>query len=186
MTVLDNAIEVLEGTSNVTEEQILERMQRDINSPRADTYTNYGVYQTVVNIDENRHRSSPWNYITDTLQATHDDGSPRYPLSLSPNSLATRVLFNEESSDKPRAVGVEYLTGIPGLYEADPRYNTSSEPEMKTVKAKREVILSGGVFNTPQILKLSGVGPREELEEHGIPVVVDLPAVVSPYSLCLL
>jgi choline dehydrogenase len=45
------------------------------------------------------------------------------------------------------------------------------------VTATREVIVSGGTFNTPQILKLSGVGPRDELESFDIPVVVELPAV---------
>jgi choline dehydrogenase len=45
------------------------------------------------------------------------------------------------------------------------------------VGSKGEVILAGGAFNTPQLLKLSGVGPREELERFGIPVVVELPGV---------
>lgn len=40
-----------------------------------------------------------------------------------------------------------------------------------------KVILAGGAFNTPQILKLSGVGPRKELEALGIPVVIDSPGV---------
>jgi choline dehydrogenase len=39
------------------------------------------------------------------------------------------------------------------------------------------VILSAGVFNTPQLLKLSGIGPRKELDSFGIPVLVDLPGV---------
>lgn len=46
-----------------------------------------------------------------------------------------------------------------------------------SVRARKEVIVSGGTFNTPQILKLSGVGPAEELNKFNIPVVVDLPAV---------
>jgi choline dehydrogenase len=45
------------------------------------------------------------------------------------------------------------------------------------VLVRGEVILAGGAFSTPQLLKLSGIGPREELEAHGIPVRVDLPGV---------
>ncbi len=39
------------------------------------------------------------------------------------------------------------------------------------------MILCGGAYNTPQLLKLSGIGPRAELETLGIPVRVDLPGV---------
>ena len=42
---------------------------------------------------------------------------------------------------------------------------------------KKEVILSAGVYRTPQILMLSGIGPKEELSPHGIPQVVDSPEV---------
>jgi choline dehydrogenase len=43
--------------------------------------------------------------------------------------------------------------------------------------ARREVILAGGAVNTPQLLMLSGIGPREHLADHGIPIVVDSPDV---------
>lgn len=46
-----------------------------------------------------------------------------------------------------------------------------------TAYAEKEVIISGGTFNTPQLLKLSGIGPAAELKKVGIPVVVNLPGV---------
>jgi choline dehydrogenase len=50
-------------------------------------------------------------------------------------------------------------------------------PAARRVSVEREVILSAGAFNTPQLLKLSGVGPREELTDLGIEVRVDHPGV---------
>ena len=47
----------------------------------------------------------------------------------------------------------------------------------KVLRAGREIILSGGAYNTPQLLLLSGIGPAEDLREHGILVVHDLPGV---------
>jgi choline dehydrogenase-like flavoprotein len=72
-------------------------------------------------------------------------------------------------------VGVEYLKGK-RLYRAGGA-PSAEEGERRTALASREVILAGGAFNTPQLLMLSGVGPRETLERHGIPVRVDLPGV---------
>jgi choline dehydrogenase len=151
-------------------------MQRDVNSADPARFEREGLFQTVVNIDENRRRSSPYNYIAETLAARDEDGAPLYPLTLSTHSLASKVLFDTKEA-RPRAIGVEYLVGTQ-LYEADHAYDESAEAEVRTVTAKKEVIVAGGAFNTPQILKLSGVGPRAELEEHGIPVLVDLPSVV--------
>lgn len=178
MRVVRNAISELYGIHNATEEEVVRLMERDLNSADPDRFTHEGVFQTIVNIDENRRRSSPFNYIADTLAAMDEDGSPLYNLTLSTHSLATKVLFDSTDGARPRAIGVEYQVGT-SLYEADHAYDPSAPAETRIVSAEKEVIVAGGAFNTPQILKLSGVGPRAELEEHGIEVLVDLPAVVS-------
>ena len=76
----------------------------------------------------------------------------RANVTVETNALATKLLFEGN-----RAVGVEYLRNG------------------KTIKARagREVILSGGAINTPQLLQLSGIGPAALLGELGIPVVKD-------------
>lgn len=69
---------------------------------------------------------------------------------------ATRVLI-----ENGRAVGVTYRRG----------------GEDRTARAAREVILSAGAFQSPQLLMLSGIGPADHLRGHGIAVVADLPGV---------
>ncbi|HEX2547382.1 MAG TPA: choline dehydrogenase [Ramlibacter sp.] len=70
--------------------------------------------------------------------------------------LATRVLL-----EGGRATGLEYIEG----------------GQRKTARASREVLLCGGVINTPQLLMLSGIGAPQQLAAHGIPVQVALPGV---------
>ncbi len=97
----------------------------------------------------------------------------RFPdrLTVELDALATRVLFGEGN----RAVGVEYLKG-PRLYRAFGAAGGQAG-ERRIVRATREVVLAGGVFNTPQLLMLSGIGPPKVLERWGIGVRVDLPGV---------
>jgi choline dehydrogenase len=92
-------------------------------------------------------------------------------LHLELDALATRVLFDAGN----RATGVEYLKGA-RLYRAHGQPPAGPGVPMRAA-ATREVILSGGAFNTPQLLMLSGVGRREVLEPLGIPLRVELSGV---------
>jgi choline dehydrogenase-like flavoprotein len=96
-----------------------------------------------------------------------------YPdrLHIELHATVTRVLFDADN----HAIGVEYLKGE-RLYKAHslPR-NVSSDK--RQALCSKEVILSGGAFNTPQLLMLSGIGPRATLERFGIEVRLDLPGV---------
>ncbi len=80
----------------------------------------------------------------------------RPKLSVRTRAFATHILF-----DGKRAIGIEYRRG-----------NTICR-----VRARREVILSAGSINSPKLLKLSGIGPANELRKHGITVLRDLPGV---------
>jgi len=92
-------------------------------------------------------------------------------LEMRTHALALRVLLDGAR----RAVGVEYLEGA-HLYGADP-HQAAGGGSRRRAFAAREVILAAGAFNTPQLLQLSGIGPRAELERHGIGVRMDLPGV---------
>ena len=80
----------------------------------------------------------------------------RANLRVETRAQATRILFEGK-----RAVGIEYVQG----------------GETKRAFAHGEVILAGGVINSPQLLQLSGIGPAGLLREHGIELVHDLPGV---------
>src|ERR1700746_3227005 len=77
-------------------------------------------------------------------------------LKVETSALGQRVLF-----DGRRAVGVEY----------------QQEGGLRKARARREVLLSSGAYNSPQLLQLSGVGPAELLKQHGIDVVLDAAGV---------
>ncbi|KAL3287275.1 hypothetical protein HHI36_001751 [Cryptolaemus montrouzieri] len=76
------------------------------------------------------------------------------------NSTATKILVDANSNTKQ-------IRGVEFIYK-NKKY---------TVRAKKEVIVSGGAVNSPQLLLLSGIGPRSELQKIAIPVVHDLPGV---------
>ncbi len=98
----------------------------------------------------------------------------RYPdrLHLELDALVTRIILDGSN----RATGVEYLKGA-RLYRAHGQKATAAGRADAGRRPTREVILCGGAFNTPQLLMLSGIGPREVLEPLGIPVRIELPGV---------
>ena len=82
----------------------------------------------------------------------------RSNLFIETQAHVTRVLIDPKSK---KAMGVEYMDTVTGF--------------TKTALASKEVILSAGSINSPKILKLSGVGPADELKNHGIKVIYDSP-----------
>ncbi|KAM7191644.1 hypothetical protein V8F33_008740 [Rhypophila sp. PSN 637] len=132
-------------------------------------YTN-AFYNMVQHGGRDGKRASPNNYIRATLA-----DPKKYPLTVKLQTLVTKVLFNTTGT-VPQAIGVEVMEGA-SLYRADPKHKAGTKGPVSQIYAKKEVIVSGGAFNTPQILKLSGVGPKEELAKFNISLVKDLPGV---------
>ncbi|KAK8134670.1 hypothetical protein PG984_006682 [Apiospora sp. TS-2023a] len=133
-----------------------------------------GYYQIPISTKDNVRVGSR-EFILDTLNAVNSDGSKKYPLDVRMNCHVTKVTF-DESVTPPRATGVEFLDGA-HLYSASPLSRSAKPGVPGSVKASREVVVAGGVYNSPQILKLSGVGPAEELKKFNIPLIADLPGV---------
>jgi choline dehydrogenase len=101
-------------------------------------------------------------------------------LVVKPNSFVTKILIKKggKGKNKPVAYGVEVQEGT-ALYEAATGQKSDSPGKSSRKKyfARREIIVSGGTFNTPQMLMLSGVGPKDQLEALDIDVVADVPGV---------
>jgi choline dehydrogenase len=97
------------------------------------------------------------------------------------------VLVEEANPDKVggmearvRATGIRYLPRE-HVYEADPQATVLNDAgwrdQVVTLHCRKEVILCGGAFNTPQLLMLSGIGPCEQLRSHDIRPCVNLEGV---------
>src|SRR5215468_4581818 len=97
-----------------------------------------------------RRASSAFSY----LRPARD----RANLHVETDALAQRIVFEGR-----RARGVEY------------RQNGT----LRCARARREILVSSGAYNSPQLLQLSGVGPADLLKQHGIDIVLDAPGVGS-------
>lgn len=146
----------------------------DANADSKSRDTNPGYYQIPIASDGGK-RNGPREFLVSVRDAKNPDGSKKYPLDIRMNCHATKVTF-DNSTGTPRANGVEFLDGK-YLFRASPRSGTAAKGTPGNVTASREVIVAGGVYNSPQLLKLSGIGPADELRKFGIDVVADLPGV---------
>jgi choline dehydrogenase len=108
-----------------------------------------GLFVTELTVDSRHRRNS-------TARAFLYPAMKRPNLTVVTDALTTRIVI-----ENGRAVGVDYL----------------KDGVATRAHAAREVVLSAGAYNSPQLLMLSGIGPADTLRTHGIAPLVDLPGV---------
>lgn len=117
-------------------------------NPDVNGATPYGMGQVQGNYAHGRRQSASARYLAPVLNR--------------PNlQVITKALVKRVTVKSGRAVGIEYIRN----------------GRLQTLVAEREVILSGGAINSPQILQLSGIGDPRLLRRLGIAVVQELPGV---------
>ncbi|KAK5644056.1 hypothetical protein RI129_007901 [Pyrocoelia pectoralis] len=109
--------------------------------------TSIGVSRTQTNTINGRRQSVYKAFLQPALS--------RHNLKISTKSFATRILLDKRFN---RALGVTY----------------SKDSWLYSARARKEVIVSSGTFGSPQLLMLSGIGPKDHLQNVGIPLVKDL------------
>jgi choline dehydrogenase len=130
---------------------------REAGLPANDDF-NRGSNEGVGYFEVNQKSGLRWNTAKAFLRPTCY-GRPNFELWT--RAQVSRLLFEPGADGAPRCVGVQVWTGR----------------AMVTARASREVLLSAGSIGSPQILQLSGLGPADELQALGIPVLRDLPGV---------
>lgn len=127
------------------------RINLDFNGPEQE---GAGLYQ-VTQFHDAKHNGERASTFAAYLKPVLN----RNNLTVISNARASRIQFEGK-----HAKGVTYRTGKKSRLE-------------KTVLAKREIILAGGTFGSPQLLQLSGVGRPEDITRHGISMVHELSGV---------
>ena len=125
--------------------------------PASDDF-NRGNNEGVGYFEVNQKSGLRWNTAKAFLRPTCY-GRPNFELWT--RAQVSRLLFEPGADGAPRCIGVQVWNGR----------------EMVSARASREVVLSAGSIGSPQILQLSGLGPAEELQALGIPILRDLPGV---------
>lgn len=122
------------------------------NDPRVGS--SIGGFNQLCTIDPRHNRRSY------SARDYYEPAKDRPNLFLLTHALVSKIEL-EKNADTVKATGVQFtVDGSPF-----------------TVKANREVIVCGGVVNSPQILELSGIGSPDVLQKAGVEVIVDLPGV---------
>lgn len=146
-------------------DEILESFKSLGHNIRNDPVDKLGYSKPLLNIVEGKRTSSASAYLTPIKN--------RYNLHVLRNALVTKINFDESHN----AVGVDLI---------------NEKGKTITVEARKEVIITAGAFNSPKLLMLSGIGPREHLRSKKIHVISDLPvgknlqdhvSVIIPYAL---
>nr|CAD7572698.1 unnamed protein product [Timema californicum] len=117
-----------------------------VNDPNGESQEGFSYVQATI---KDGSRFSAW-------QAYLRPSCKRVNLMLADSARVTKILVHPTTK---KVFGVEYV----------------KDKRAHIVRVRKEVILSAGTLNSPQLLMLSGLGPREHLEELGIPVIQDLP-----------
>jgi len=125
--------------------------------PATDDF-NGGDNEGVGYFEVNQKNGWRWNSAKAFLRPTCY-GRPNFEMWTAAH--AAHLLLESRADGGQRCTGVQIWTG----------------GEMVTAHAQREVIVSAGAVNSPQLLQLSGIGPSALLQQYGIPVVCDLPGV---------
>jgi choline dehydrogenase len=177
-------------------------LHADANAPgveRDRTETMFAIPLSVTGTDDPRgpgRRAGPREYMLATSRANLPNGGK---LEIVTGALATEIVFEEANDDNVRdadrkdlhgkardvklvATGVKYLRGkyLYAAHDERVKGDATPAPPKMVVRAKKEVIVSAGAFNTPQLLMLSGVGPKDHITEKKVDVdhaLLDLPAV---------
>ncbi|KAI8298706.1 hypothetical protein K4K59_002630 [Colletotrichum sp. SAR11_240] len=131
-------------------------VRNDINNPNAPPEALFEIEHMIT---ETGHRNSAQvGYLPKSLVLERQE-----TLTICSGAVATRLQFNQDGTEAT------------GVYILD-RLDQKSAKEC-LVSANREVIVSCGALFSPQFLMLSGIGPKEQLEQHKIPLVRDMPGV---------
>lgn len=128
--------------------------------PNADAFSgsNNGAY-----VANSAINPSNWTR-SDSRAAYIDPLPPRSNLDILTGNTVTRIIFASDST-------------LGNLTANSVEYGTASGATLHTVNVTREVILAGGALGSPQVLMLSGVGPKDVLDAAGVAVNVELPGV---------